>query len=205
MQIRKLLLGIAIVTFLAAAAGAQATESLYVNTSASSRPITSETNSHGAPDGAETSISGKLARMQETWTFDFDSTSFAGVPILSAEIFITHRQSGYSNDSLVLEYVAGTSFIPFESFSNVPTTLTTVGPFATSAIVDNLNGTGVFDWTPDLTQAGVYNVTFFSSAINRSPGLFRTADSKTSNGTENTGRPAANQSLGANDGTTRIT
>jgi len=28
---------------------------------------------------------------------------------------------------------------------------------------DNLDGTGTFDWTPDFTQAGVFNVTFFAS------------------------------------------
>ncbi len=129
----------------AAGTSAQVIESIYINGSASTVAITSETNSHGVADGSEASVSSNtLGQNGETWTFDFDNTLYPGAPLVSAEIYITHRQSGYVNDSLVFEY---------------------------------------FD-------------------IDRSPGLFRAADSKTSNGTENTGRLAANQSLGANDGTT---
>ena len=32
-----------------------------------------------------------------------------------------------------------------------------------ATFIDNANGTGTFDWTPDFTQAGVYDVTFIAS------------------------------------------
>ncbi len=228
-------------------------ETLYVNTSASGQGITSESNSHGAPDGNVAYISGNLAN-GETWTFDFDATSQSTVSIDSARILVSHYQSGWIEDSLVLEYYDGTSFIPFEEFANIPTSLSTTGPYTAANITsgsqldgfqvqmrgvlkigpgrpdgityyvdaiqlqvfyagtgnnapvltaigaqsvdegqnlnigitgsdadgdslilsaenvptnatftDNFDGTGTFDFTPDFTQAGVYNVTFIVS------------------------------------------
>ncbi|MCX6828050.1 MAG: Ig-like domain-containing protein, partial [candidate division Zixibacteria bacterium] len=32
-----------------------------------------------------------------------------------------------------------------------------------ATFVDNLNGTGTFNWTPTYTQSGIYNITFFAS------------------------------------------
>ncbi|MFZ1683292.1 MAG: Ig-like domain-containing protein [Candidatus Zixiibacteriota bacterium] len=49
--------------------------------------------------------------------------------------------------------------------SDVDATIPTLGaaPLPTGAtFVDNLNGTGTFSWTPDFTQAGPYNITFFA-------------------------------------------
>jgi hypothetical protein len=140
MWTNKLVLGLLALALLAPTVHAQ-TESLYVDSSTSSEAITSEANCHGASDGAEANISGNLANGQ-SWTFDFDSTVYTGLPIPIAEIYITHRQSGYIDDSLVLEYFDGTSFIPFESFANVPTVLTTVGPFSADSITSTsqLNG-----------------------------------------------------------------
>ncbi|MCH7948697.1 MAG: putative Ig domain-containing protein, partial [candidate division Zixibacteria bacterium] len=141
-------------------------ESLYVNSSISSATITSEINSHGTPDGTEASITGKLAQSLDSWTFDFDNTVNAGTVISSAEIFITHRQSGYSNDSLVLEYFDGTTFVPFESFANVPATLTTFGPFSATAITSasQLNGFQVRMRGVSTAQGGD-NITYFVDAI----------------------------------------
>ncbi|HUU44543.1 MAG TPA: Ig-like domain-containing protein, partial [Acidobacteriota bacterium] len=243
---------IALILLLAAAdAGAAiVAESLYVNTSVSSVSISAEVECHGAPDGVQASISGKLAS-GDNWTFDFDSTVNPGRLIDSARIFITHRESGYVNDSLVFEYYAGTAFTIFESFGNVPAVLTTAGPYSVAGLTnasqlngfqirlrgvqkigtgspdvityyvdavhlevffegqtpvlsaigpqsvdegqnlnfgisatdpnadslilsaenvptnatftDNYNGTGTFDFNPDLTQSGVYNVTFIAS------------------------------------------
>lgn len=46
----------------------------------------------------------------------------------------------------------------------VTPTLTTSSPLPTGAtFTDNGNGTGTFDWTPDFTQSGIYNVTFYAS------------------------------------------
>ncbi|PWB68849.1 hypothetical protein C3F09_10930, partial [candidate division GN15 bacterium] len=41
--------------------------------------------------------------------------------------------------------------------------LTTSTLPAGATFVDNLNGTGTFNWTPTLAQAGVYNVTFYAT------------------------------------------
>ncbi|MCH7947888.1 MAG: tandem-95 repeat protein, partial [candidate division Zixibacteria bacterium] len=141
-------------------------DTLYVDTSSSTVSITSETSARGAPDGVEASISGKFAQNFDTWTFDFDSTVNSGDVISSAEIFITHRQSGYSNDSLVLEYFDGTSFIPFESFANIPATLTTVGPFTATAITSGsqLNGFQV-RMRAVSRSGGADNITYFVDAI----------------------------------------
>ncbi|MCH9025420.1 MAG: hypothetical protein IH931_08815, partial [candidate division Zixibacteria bacterium] len=141
MGTHKVILTAAVFLLAAVSAAGQTIESLYVDSSVSTRPITSEINSRGAPDGSEASITGKLANAH-TWTFDFDSTVNPGAPINSVEIFITHRQIGLSNDSLVLEYFDGTSYIPFESMGNVTATLTAVGPFSASAITatNQING-----------------------------------------------------------------
>ena len=32
---------------------------------------------------------------------------------------------------------------------------------ANATLVDNGDGTGTFDWTPDYTQSGVYSITFY--------------------------------------------
>ncbi|MCH7947634.1 MAG: tandem-95 repeat protein, partial [candidate division Zixibacteria bacterium] len=231
-----------------------ASEPLFVNSSVSSLTITSEINSHGSADGLEASItSNRMANDGHTWTFDFENTLNSGAALLGAEIYLTHRQTGFSNDSLVFEYFDGTSFVEFESFANVPTALTQIGPFTASNIttisqvdgfqvrmrgvlkagghdaityfvdalelrlsldipvvnnppilsaigaqsvnesvnlnfgvsatdadlttpslntsalptgasfVDNFNGTGTFDWTPDFAQSGVYNITFYAT------------------------------------------
>ena len=73
-------------------------ESLFVNSSTSTLSITSETNSHGAPDGAVASISERLANLH-TWTFSFDNAVSSDAVIDSARIYITHRQSGWIDDS----------------------------------------------------------------------------------------------------------
>ena len=70
-----------IVMALGQSVSAQTTESLYVNASTSTTSITSETNSHSTPDGAEASIAGKLGKDLDIWTFDFDSTLNAGSSI----------------------------------------------------------------------------------------------------------------------------
>jgi len=115
---------------------AQTVESLYVNGSASTRPILNELNSHGIPDGSVASIDSNLANY-ETWTFDFDNTAFSGFAVNSAEIYLTHYQSGWVNDSLVIEYFDGVNFVAIDSFINVPTTLTTVGPYNASTITNS--------------------------------------------------------------------
>ena len=46
---------------------------------------------------------------------------------------------------------------------NDPLTLTTSALPGTATFLDNLDGTGIFDWTPGYTDAGVYNVTFYVS------------------------------------------
>lgn len=226
-------------------------ETLYVNASTSTVPIASEIECHGEPDGAEAGISVRLVgKDSHTWNFEFENSSVSDLTILSAEMFLTHRQSGCLDDSLVLEYFDGTSFIPFELLANVPTVLNTVGPYAAGALtssnqldnfqvrlrsmsktrgpdsisyfvdaiqlqleygsnmapvldsigpqlateginlnfgvsatdpdgtipalttsilpvgasfVDGGDGTGIFDWTPDFTQAGMYNVIFFAA------------------------------------------
>ncbi len=44
-----------------------------------------------------------------------------------------------------------------------PITLTTSVLPTGATFVDNTNGTGTFDWTPDYTQSGSYDVTFYAS------------------------------------------
>ena len=46
--------------------------------------------------------------------------------------------------------------------STTPTLNTSALPNG-ATFTDNMNGTGTFDWTPDFTQAGVYNITFFAT------------------------------------------
>ncbi len=45
--------------------------------------------------------------------------------------------------------------------STIPALLTSTLPTG-AAFVDNSDGTGTFDWTPNYTQAGVYNITFYA-------------------------------------------
>ncbi|MCH9031262.1 MAG: hypothetical protein IIB00_03250, partial [candidate division Zixibacteria bacterium] len=162
---RKALYIIIAIMLLTGRASAQTIESLYVDSSVSSRPIASETNSRGAADGLEASVTGKLANLH-TWTFDFDTTVNAGFPITTAEIFITHRQSGLSNDSLVLEYFDGTSFVVFESMANAPTTLTTVGPFSASLITSSTQLNGFQIQMRGVSKIGSPdNFTYFVDAI----------------------------------------
>ncbi|RKX25297.1 MAG: hypothetical protein DRP46_12170, partial [Candidatus Zixiibacteriota bacterium] len=46
--------------------------------------------------------------------------------------------------------------------STIPVLTTTTLPTG-ATFTDNNDGTGIFDWTPDFTQAGAYNVTFYAS------------------------------------------
>ncbi|MEE9554086.1 MAG: hypothetical protein V3W18_07275, partial [candidate division Zixibacteria bacterium] len=85
---------------------AQMVESLYADSSFSSMPIDSAANCYGPPDGTVAHIDSNLANY-EIWTFDFDSTFSAGLPIISSQIFITHYQAGWVDDTLVIEYFDG--------------------------------------------------------------------------------------------------
>ena len=148
-----------------AVARAQLIESLYVSTSSSSTGITSEANSHGAPDGAQASITGNLANNQESWTLSFDNTVNGGLPVNSAELYLTHRQSGWIDDSLVLEYFDGTTFVEFDNFSSVPATLTTSGPYVLSGITSAADIDGFQVRIPPSPEARPRQVSHFSSVI----------------------------------------
>ncbi|UCE67266.1 MAG: hypothetical protein JSU85_04435, partial [Candidatus Zixiibacteriota bacterium] len=113
----------------------QLMESLYVDSSSSSMPIDSSANCLGAADGSEAFINGNLANY-ETWTFTFDNTAYPGSTVTAAQVYLTHRQAGHVNDSLIFEYFFDTGSVEFESFANVPTTLTTIGPFSADSIVN---------------------------------------------------------------------
>ncbi|UCC78863.1 MAG: hypothetical protein JSW64_11340, partial [Candidatus Zixiibacteriota bacterium] len=121
-------------------ASAQLVESLYVNSSSSSMPINTAANCLGAPDGSTAFIDGNLANY-ETWTFTFDNTAYPGSTITGAQIYLTHQQAGLVDDSLIFEYFYNTDSVEFESFVNVPTTLTTIGPYN----ADSINTTGRVD------------------------------------------------------------
>jgi hypothetical protein len=45
---------------------------------------------------------------------------------------------------------------------SIPTLTTSTLPTG-ATFIDNGDGTGTFDWTPDYTQAGTYNVTFYAT------------------------------------------
>ncbi|MFH2054820.1 MAG: putative Ig domain-containing protein, partial [bacterium] len=47
-------------------------------------------------------------------------------------------------------------------YESTPELTTSTLPFGAS-FVDHNDGTGTFDWTPDATQAGLYNVTFYAT------------------------------------------
>ncbi|MCH7948403.1 MAG: tandem-95 repeat protein, partial [candidate division Zixibacteria bacterium] len=53
----------------------------------------------------------------------------------------------------------GVSAIDIESTPVLTTSSLPTG----ASFIDNGNGSGSFDWTPDLTQAGIYNVTFYAT------------------------------------------
>jgi len=65
-----------------------------------------------------------------------------------------------------LEYFDGGTYLPFESFVNVPASLTTVGPFAADSIisVSQLNGFKV-RMRGVSTTGGADNITYFVDAI----------------------------------------
>jgi hypothetical protein len=113
---------------------AQVVESLYIDSSYSTMPIISGANCLGAPDGSEAMIDGNLANYA-IWTFTFDNTAYPGSTITDVQIYLTHRQAGFVDDSLIFEYFYDSDSVEFESFANVPTTLSTVGPYSADSIL----------------------------------------------------------------------
>jgi hypothetical protein len=114
-------------------------ESFYVNTSTSSTTINDEGNCHGAPDNNDAYVHGQFSDNNDWWKFDFaDVVDTISQAYHSANIYITHWQSGYQNDDLYLEYtINGTNWIEFYAFSGThepPSSRTTWGPFAANAI-----------------------------------------------------------------------
>ncbi len=62
------------------------------------------------------------------------------------------------NENVLLSFVTTAS----DADGTTPTLSATGLPLG-SSYTDNLNGTGSFSWTPDFTQAGIFNVTFFAT------------------------------------------
>ena len=102
----------------------------------------------------------------------YSVTFFAsdGALVDSEVVSITVNEAG--NQSPVLNSIGAQSvaeganlnlLITSSDPEGVAPSLTTGSLPTGASFVDNGNGTGTFDWTPDFTQAGSYNVTFFAT------------------------------------------
>ncbi|RKX20196.1 MAG: hypothetical protein DRP35_06450, partial [Candidatus Zixiibacteriota bacterium] len=106
----------------------------------------------------------------QSGTYNISFYASDGVAVDSESIVITVSEAG--NQSPVLASI-GAQGIPEGSNLNfavsasdadgtTPTLTTSTLPTG-ATFTDNTDGTGLFDWTPDFTQNGIYNVTFYAS------------------------------------------
>jgi len=112
------------------------------------------------------------------WTPDYTQAGVYNVTFIASDgsladsevVAITVNEAGNQSPVLATIGPRGTSENVNLNFtvsavdpdSTIPT-LSVLGLPAGASFIDNGDGTGIFDWTPDFTQAGIYSVTFIAS------------------------------------------
>ena len=102
----------------------------------------------------------------QSGSYDVTFTATDGIAQVNELVTITVTEAGNQNPVLasigaqsVTENVQLTFGITATDAEGIPSLTTSVLPTGAS-FIDNGDGTGTFDWTPDFTQSGSYDVTF---------------------------------------------